>query len=418
MIQKTFVVYGFMLLPMPAGGFQWVIYLTHISAIFVGLMDVARFGMTRGAQVAATRRVASGVNPGEVASAEGIAPKTEPPTFGRSAESVDPASSSLLLPGMLIFGGLLGLGVLMYYCGRSHPWTMPNALPAWAFVLMLLVRRVFVGGFSQIRRSPLSWLPAAALGGGYLMCLGYVCIFNSTAEPAGSALKTGIDAYYKYNPRLRQWLKPGEPVLLYMPFGHQMALENGIRDIFPFTQDTNLIGQLDMEIRSLENAGATHALGLFQPEMELKLFDAGFTIRWIDPRDAYTFWEKTGDANDAASNHRKAVDLNLIGNWEQAQVDFRRSIDQNPRDETTHADFASALFDHGDAAGAIAEFRGAVDINPADADAQYNLGILLLMTGRASDAIPPLSAACRLRPGDAAAEQALQSAIAHAQGGI
>lgn len=364
-----------------------------------------------------------------------------------------------LLAGMLIFAGLSGLGALLYYCGRSHPLNMPRVLPAWAFTLMLLTWRGFADAIAWLpgrvvdrlldrrhalrglprgkpseqarcaRRPPgdallhrplnvaaVRWLPMTAVGLAYLLCLGYVFIPDGKdPNPEDARLKTGIDAYYKYSPRLRQWFSPGEPAMIYMFFGHQMAMENGVKNVDPFTQDSNLLGQLDMEMDAIKKSGAVRALGRFQEEMELKLFDAGFTIRWSDPDDGATLWEKTGNPNDAASNHRKAVDLNTIGQWPAAQADFERSIAQDPRIAATHADYASALYDHGDARRAIEQFRAAVALAPDDADSQYNLGILLLTNGRAEEAVAPLTAASRLRPGDQAAMEALRMAVAPGQ---
>src|SRR5262249_19048914 len=81
----------FQMLPMPACGLHWIIYLTLIGAIGRGLFDGRLERVHR---------------------------------------------------GLLLFSGVFGLGALMYFVGRSHHNVLITIFSAWALAFSILIWRL------------------------------------------------------------------------------------------------------------------------------------------------------------------------------------------------------------------------------------------------------------------------------------
>ncbi|MCE2540368.1 MAG: tetratricopeptide repeat protein, partial [Acidobacteria bacterium] len=103
----------------------------------------------------------------------------------------------------------------------------------------------------------------------------------------------------------------------------------------------------------------------------------------LESANAYNI--RGGRALDAG-NYRAAADL------------FRRGLELDPSDPSLRQRLGVALFQLGDASGAMAEFERVVRTAPEHTQARFSLGVLLADQGRDRDAIDHLSAALERDP--------------------
>ncbi len=103
----------------------------------------------------------------------------------------------------------------------------------------------------------------------------------------------------------------------------------------------------------------------------------------LESANAYNI--RGGRALDAG-NYRAAADL------------FRRGLELDPGDPSLRQRLGVALFQLGDASGAMAEFERVVRTAPEQTQARFSLGVLLADQGRNREAIDHLSAALERDP--------------------
>jgi hypothetical protein len=215
--------------------------------------------------------------------------------------------------GALAYSGVFGLGALNYYMGRTHPAGLTVLFSVWALSVVLLAllalrvlaaRRVQVGIFS---------LPLLA---GALVLLGLV----STAVTQFPAPWTQIQRIetserpptpYDISAAvafLRRTAKPHEPVVVFAPLGHVIALTADVEDVSVYSHPDGVVTyqQLTDLLTSLRDSGGTRFYvtdsmlpnTMFPgshstfPEVLRTLASNGFTPRTQDPASGITEWRR------------------------------------------------------------------------------------------------------------------------------
>jgi hypothetical protein len=261
--QRAFAVNGFGMLPMPTFGLHWVIYLTFMAAIARGLFD---------------------------------------------------GSASRLRRGLCLYSGVFGTGALMYYVGRSHPQVLVMVFPAWALSFVLLAWL----GLEDVRaRLRARGFLRALTPGAVLLGAGYVSVLATFAERPNVVqqvrrLTAPCGEGQPGNPLLgdtaaladcvRAHAAPGEKVGIIAPYGHLVAGETGVVNVFPFSCPGSLIVRSQLS-RATQALQASHVLRVFaagvSPDVALELCrlgfrqeDAGNPILWTrrDLADPPSFW--------------------------------------------------------------------------------------------------------------------------------
>jgi tetratricopeptide (TPR) repeat protein len=114
--------------------------------------------------------------------------------------------------------------------------------------------------------------------------------------------------------------------------------------------------------------------------------------------------------NASASEVRGAEALGKR-QWPQAVTYLRQAIQLAPDNAFTHLNLGTALFQTGDAAGALEQFRIAVRLSPGLAKAHYGIGIVEEAAGRDRVAIEAFSAAVNNDPASVEAHLSLADAL-------
>ena len=86
------------------------------------------------------------------------------------------------------------------------------------------------------------------------------------------------------------------------------------------------------------------------------------------------------------------------GAWTEAATHFRRGLELAPDDPTLRHRLGTALFQMGDADGAVAEFQQILRTTPNFALAHFSLGLIMEAAGRRAEAIERFSTAVRHQP--------------------
>jgi tetratricopeptide (TPR) repeat protein len=97
--------------------------------------------------------------------------------------------------------------------------------------------------------------------------------------------------------------------------------------------------------------------------------------------------------------------------WPEAVAALQQAIALAPDNAFDHLNLGTALFETGDAAGALKQFREAVRLSPGLAKAHYGIGIVTEAAGHDAEALEAFSAAVKSDPDDAAARLSLADAL-------
>ena len=114
--------------------------------------------------------------------------------------------------------------------------------------------------------------------------------------------------------------------------------------------------------------------------------------------------------NAAAAEVRGAEALGKR-QWAEAVTYLREAIQAAPDNAFTRLNLGTALFESGDAAGALDQFQTAVRLSPDLAKAHYGVGIVMEAAGRDRQAIEAFSAAVRSDPAALEAHMSLADAL-------
>jgi tetratricopeptide (TPR) repeat protein len=97
--------------------------------------------------------------------------------------------------------------------------------------------------------------------------------------------------------------------------------------------------------------------------------------------------------------------------WPEAVTYLRQAIEAAPDNAFTRLNLGTALFETGDAAGALEQFQTAVKLSPGLAKAHYGIGIVREAAGRDREAIEAFSAAVAADPASVEARLSLADAL-------
>jgi tetratricopeptide (TPR) repeat protein len=97
--------------------------------------------------------------------------------------------------------------------------------------------------------------------------------------------------------------------------------------------------------------------------------------------------------------------------WTEAIVSLRKAIELAPDNAFTRLNLGTALYQTGDAAGALEQFKTAVRLSPGLAKAHYGIGIVTEAAGRDREAIDAFSAAIKNDPAYVEARLSLADAL-------
>jgi tetratricopeptide (TPR) repeat protein len=114
--------------------------------------------------------------------------------------------------------------------------------------------------------------------------------------------------------------------------------------------------------------------------------------------------------NAAASEVRGAEALGKR-QWAEAVTYLRKAIELAPDNAFTRLNLGTALFQTGDATGALEQFEAAVTLSPGLAKAHYGIGIVMEAAGRDREAIEGFSAAVKDEPSYVEARMSLADAL-------
>jgi len=135
---------------------------------------------------------------------------------------------------------------------------------------------------------------------------------------------------------------------------------------------------------------------------------------------------KEGRAEQAEGQFEKALEINprdvealnelgvamlREGRVDQAASQFRRALEIAPDKAETHINLGVAFLQQQKAEEAASHFQRALKVEPNNPLARENLAAALLQEGRGDEAIAQLKAAAEIRPGDAEVRSSLGSAM-------
>jgi hypothetical protein len=250
--QKIYILYGLYMLPAPRTGLHVVIYVAFMSAVLIPIWKA----------------------------------------FQPSARG--PRERMLL--GMSAFSGVFGLGVLMYYVGRSHWLTLPAVFLAWSLcwgVLLCLVLHFARLKICTKEERALQTLPIAVLLLGY----GYMVFAGVYSGPSVSAQIRRL-LLYEQNPALesdpnrfpseghiqglakfvQSHASPGSRVAIYYPNSHWIAILAGVQNVFPFSNPNAVFlkSQVELLVKRVLETHTKTLFGKFPPELVSRLRELGF----------------------------------------------------------------------------------------------------------------------------------------------
>ncbi len=114
--------------------------------------------------------------------------------------------------------------------------------------------------------------------------------------------------------------------------------------------------------------------------------------------------------NASASEVRGAEALGRR-QWKEAVTHLRKAIEIAPDNAFTHLNLGTALYQIGDAKGALEQFQMAVKLSPDLAKAHYGIGIVTEAAGRDREAIEAFAAAIKSDPASVEARLSLADAL-------
>ena len=112
-------------------------------------------------------------------------------------------------------------------------------------------------------------------------------------------------------------------------------------------------------------------------------------------------------AQTADEYRRTGIELSRNKSWEQAIVSYRKVLELEPSDATTHYNLALALKYKGDAPRAVEEFESTLKLKPKWAEAHYGLGSTLYDMSEPDAAMKELRLALQFDPANSGARQVM-----------
>ena len=141
--------------------------------------------------------------------------------------------------------------------------------------------------------------------------------------------------------------------------------------------------------------------------------DAQLRLRGnVDPVPADPLMrEVSGLLQNATAFEVRGADALAKRQWPEAVTALTQAIALAPDNAFTHLNLGTALFETGDAAGALAQFNDAVRLSPRLAKAHYGVGIVTEAAGRDADAIAAFARAVDADPSSLESRLSLADAL-------
>jgi len=200
-------------------------------------------------------------------------------------------------------------------------------------------------------------------------------------------------------------LQPHDPAVLY----HNGRVALAKRDY------QRAIERLNEALAADPHASSIHySLSLaYRGAGDTRNADAQLRLRGgVDPSPSDPLMRQvSGLLHNASAFEVRAADALGKRDWPTAITALRQALQLAPDNAFTHLNLGTALFQTGDAVGALAEFREAVRLSPALAKAHYGIGIVTEAAGRDADAVDAFTAAVKDDPGYAEARLSLGDAL-------
>jgi hypothetical protein len=248
---RLFASSGFGMFPLPAYGLHLTIYVTFAAAIGVATVLALRPGDDR------------------------------------------------VLPGMLAWSGLFGLGASAYFVGRSTPDDLAATFFPWSFALALLL----IPALGSLRAA--SWrrppLAAAAVVFGFLLA---ACSLAQTPTPWEQIDRLGqqvgpILARPHGQGFIAKHTRPGEPAVILGLLSHRIGYQAGVDNVSPYSNSLAMpaVEQLDETIDALRAAGGRKLfvdLKLAQADMQHAIEDRGFRFAGVGAQGRVGLWVDRG----------------------------------------------------------------------------------------------------------------------------
>ncbi|MDD4005083.1 MAG: hypothetical protein PHW69_07775 [Elusimicrobiaceae bacterium] len=249
--QRMFVVNGFMALPAPPMGLHWLLLATFLGSLFAGCV---------------------------------------------------PSRESRALRGLLVFAGISGCGIGMYYVGRSHSTVLNAVFPAWGVALALLLlflARVLARAEERDCRRLAHAAPVFFLL--YFSTLSVLALgtLNNPLKQYGRF--AGEDSGYmpavaKLGSFIGSFVSPGEKVLIICQNAHLLALLSGSDNVFPYASSGSLIlkSQAELVVSAARKNGVRKVFG--KPPVELiELLEADGFVKTVGLNAiGFYVWERGG----------------------------------------------------------------------------------------------------------------------------
>ena len=146
---------------------------------------------------------------------------------------------------------------------------------------------------------------------------------------------------------------------------------------------------------------------------DVKNADAQLRLRGnVEPSPSDPLMQQVaGILQNASAFEVQGADALSQRRWPEAVVALRQAVTLAPNNAFSHLNLGTALYETGNAAGALAEFREATRLSPDLAKAHFGIGIVSEAAGRDTEAIDAFVAAVKYDPDYAEARLSLGDAL-------
>jgi hypothetical protein len=184
--------------------------------------------------------------------------------LGAIARAVFGIELDRLRRGNLLYAGICGCGISMYYVGRSHPHTLTMMFPMWSFAASLLTVTCWEELRAHLRQrnrlalaAPITLLMTL----GYCVCAAQIVRLPNVGSQIARLRQTPVEDPYKTRPliaMIHRYAQAGERVIVIHLMGHTLAREAGVQNVFPFTAGASVL--LRSHLNEVFNVGSRNGV--------------------------------------------------------------------------------------------------------------------------------------------------------------
>lgn len=149
----------------------------------------------------------------------------------------------------ILFSGVLGFGVSVYFVGRSHQWVLPCLFTFWMFTLCLLLWEAHLEWKNSISKLKLIekiiyFIPTNILI--FMFCLFVPQVFDYVPlSDQVNRLKYQDSDLINIKQSLVSYIKShnheNDALMVIFPYGHQLANEAGFYNEYPYAHQSSLL---------------------------------------------------------------------------------------------------------------------------------------------------------------------------------